>query len=174
MSRTALADATKRRDRRAWAISSSEGVSRERMKQTRAEKFSHARRLFMGDELEARRMMWPNAAAERRFLSMSLTERLTQGVKNALAAAGMPTVADCRWEIPRQAEHGDYSCNVAMTITKAARQPPRQIADAIVTYFPPMQEVTRLEVAGPGFLNVFLAPAWVATSLREVLAAGSE
>ena len=75
----------------------------------------------MRDELEASRMMWPTAAAERRFLSMSLTERLTQGVKKALAAAGMPMVGDCRWEIPRQVEHGDYSCNVAMTITKMAR-----------------------------------------------------
>jgi arginyl-tRNA synthetase len=160
--------------RHAQAISSSEVVRAGTNLEARAEKISYARRLFMRDELEASRMMWPTAAAERRFLSMSLTERLTQGVKKALAAAGMPMVGDCRWEIPRQVEHGDYSCNVAMTITKMARQAPRQIADAIVTNFPKMPEVTRLEVAGPGFLNVFLDPAWVATSLRDVLAAGSE
>ena len=104
---------------------------------------------------------------------MSLTERLTHGVQHALAAAGLPPVADCAWEVPRQAEHGDYATNVGMTSAKAARRAPRQIAEAIVKHFPAMAEVARLEIAGPGFLNVFLAPAWVATALREVLAAGA-
>ena len=39
-------------------------------------------------------------------------------------------------------------------------------------HFPPLAEVARLEIAGPGFINVFLVPAWCAASLREVLAAG--
>jgi arginyl-tRNA synthetase len=60
-----------------------------------------------------------------------------------------------------------------MTLARAARRPPRQIAEAIVKHFPAMPEVDRLEIAGPGFVNVFLAPAWVAGALREVLAAGS-
>jgi len=119
----------------------------------------------MGGELEPSRMMLRIAADERRFLSMSLTERLTQGVQTALAAAGLPPVADCLWEVPRQAEHGDYASNVAMASAKAARKAPRQIAEAIVKHFPPMPEVARLEIAGPGFVNVFLAPAWVATAL---------
>ncbi|HET7343822.1 MAG TPA: arginine--tRNA ligase [Methylomirabilota bacterium] len=103
---------------------------------------------------------------------MSLTERLTQGVQQALAAAGLPPAADCAWEVPRQAEHGDYATNAAMVLAKAARRPPRQIAEAIVTHFPPLPEVARLEIAGPGFVNVFLAPAWCARALRDVLAAG--
>ena len=119
-------------------------------------------------------MMLRIAADERRFLSMSLTERLTQGVQTALAAAGLPPVADCLWEVPRQAQHGDYASNVAMASAKAARKAPRQIAEAIVKHFPPMPEVARLEIAGPGFVNVFLAPAWVATALRDVLAAGAD
>jgi len=119
-------------------------------------------------------MMLRIAADERRFLSMSLTERLTQGVQTALAAAGLPPVADCLWEVPRQAEHGDYASNVAMASAKAARKAPRQIAEAIVKHFPAMPEVARLEIAGPGFVNVFLAPAWVATALRDVLAAGAD
>jgi arginyl-tRNA synthetase len=105
---------------------------------------------------------------------MSLTDRLTQGVQSALAAAGLPPAPDCAWEVPRQAEHGDYATNVAMTHAKTARRAPRQIADAIVTHFPPLDAVARLEIAGPGFLNVFLSPAWVAASLREVLAVGAE
>ena len=104
---------------------------------------------------------------------MTLTERLTHGVQTAMAAAGLPPVTDCAWEVPRQAEHGDYATNVAMASAKAARKAPRQIADAIVKHFPAMPEVARLEIAGPGFLNVFLTPEWVATSLRDVLAAGA-
>ena len=104
---------------------------------------------------------------------MNLTERLTHAVTTALAAAGLPAASDCAWEVPRQAEHGDYATNVAMTLARPARRPPRQIAEAIVRHFPPMPEVDRLEIAGPGFVNVFLAPAWCALALREILAAGA-
>ena len=104
---------------------------------------------------------------------MSLTERLTHAVTTALTAAGLPDVSECVWEVPRQAEHGDYATNVAMTLARSAKRPPRQIAEAIVRHFPPTPEVDRLEIAGPGFLNVFLAPAWCAQALRDILTAGA-
>ena len=103
---------------------------------------------------------------------MTVTERLTAAVRTALSAAGLPAPNDCAWEVPRQAEHGDYATNVAMVLAKPARRAPRQIADAIVKHFPPLEEVDRLDVAGPGFLNVFLSPAWTARALHEVLEAG--
>ena len=104
---------------------------------------------------------------------MTVTERLTDGVRTALAAAGLPAADECAWEVPRQAEHGDYATNVAMTLARAAKRPPRQIADAVAKNFPAMPEVARVEVAGPGFLNVFLAPTWTAGALSEILAAGA-
>src|SRR5207302_3269434 len=61
-----------------------------------------------------------------------------------------------------------------MVLAQAAKRAPKQIADLIVKNFPPMPEVERLEVAGPGFINVFLTPAWCAGALREILAAGAE
>jgi arginyl-tRNA synthetase len=76
--------------------------------------------------------------------------------------------------VPRQAEHGDYATNVAMTLARPARRPPRQIAEAIVQHFPSMPEVDRLEIAGPGFLNVFLSAAWCARALRDILVAGAD
>ncbi|HET9491698.1 MAG TPA: arginine--tRNA ligase [Methylomirabilota bacterium] len=105
-------------------------------------------------------------------MSRSITERLTEGVKTALAAAGLPEPDACLWEVPRQAEHGDYATNTAMTLARAARRPPRQIAEQIVRHFPPLSEVERIEVAGPGFLNVVLAPAWCAAALRDILSLG--
>jgi arginyl-tRNA synthetase len=103
---------------------------------------------------------------------MSLIERLTQAVQTALAAAGLPAAPECTWDVPRQAEHGDYATNAALTLARPARRPPRQIAEAIVAHFPALPEVARLEVAGPGFVNVFLAPAWCAQAVAGILAAG--
>ena len=103
---------------------------------------------------------------------MAITARLTEGVRAALAAAGLPDVPDCVWEIPRQPEHGDYATNIAMVLARTARRPPRQLAELIVKHFPPMPEIDRLEVAGGGFLNVFLAPAWCASAVRGILGAG--
>ncbi len=103
---------------------------------------------------------------------MALTDRLTDGIKTALANAGLPDVDDCVWDAPRQTEHGDFATNVALQLARPARRAPRQIADAIAAHFPAMPEVARVEVAGPGFLNVFLAPAWTAGALRDVLGAG--
>src|SRR2546427_10222251 len=127
-------------------------------------------------------IMQVNAAAQRGiFLSrgeapgtgeLPITERLTEGVRTALANAGLPEPETCVWEVPRQAEHGDYATNVAMTLARAARRPPRQVAELIVKHFPSLREVERLDVAGPGFLNVFLSPAWCTGALGEILEAG--
>ena len=105
-------------------------------------------------------------------MSESITARLGDGVRRALAAAGLPAGPECAWSVPRQAEHGDYATNAAMLLARSARKAPHQIAELIVKHFPPMPEVSRLEVAGPGFLNVFLSPTWCADNLRAILAAG--
>jgi arginyl-tRNA synthetase len=104
---------------------------------------------------------------------MTVTDRLTEAMRQALATADLPAPEDVLWEVPRQAEHGDYSSNVAMVLAKPARRSPRQIADALVKHFPRLEEVAKLEVAGPGFVNVFLSPAWTANALREILDAGA-
>jgi arginyl-tRNA synthetase len=104
---------------------------------------------------------------------MTVTERLTAAVREALSAAGLPAPEACTWDVPRLAEHGDYATNVAMVLAKPARRAPRQIAESIVAHFPRLDEVARLEVAGPGFLNVFLSAAWTAQALHEILDAGA-
>jgi arginyl-tRNA synthetase len=105
--------------------------------------------------------------------SPSVTERLSEGVQTALRKAGLPAPESCPWDVPRQPEHGDYATNVAMTLARAARRPPRQLAEQIVANFPPLPEVERLDVAGPGFVNVFLRPAWCAAEVQAILAAGA-
>jgi len=62
-------------------------------------------------------------------------------------------------ERTRDAGHGDYACNVALRLAKLAARPPRALAEAIATALPPSPILARVEVAGPGFLNFYLARA---------------
>ena len=105
-------------------------------------------------------------------MALNVTELLAGAVKTALHAAALPAPEAVAWEIPREAQHGDYATNVAMTLARPARRPPRQVAEAIVRHLPAVAAIERVEIAGPGFLNVFLAPQWCAEALREILLAG--
>jgi len=102
----------------------------------------------------------------------TITDHLATALREALTGAGLPVPDDVVWEVPREEAHGDYATNVAMTLARPAKKAPRQIAEAIATHFPKSGLVDRLEIAGPGFLNVFLAPDWCAESLKGILAAG--
>jgi arginyl-tRNA synthetase len=105
-------------------------------------------------------------------VSQGITERLTDGLRLALTRAALPDPDDCLWEVPRDPAHGDYATNAAMALARSARRPPRQIAELIVRHFPAIPEVGRIAVAGPGFVNVELAPDWCREALHDILAAG--
>jgi arginyl-tRNA synthetase len=106
-------------------------------------------------------------------MRLDITDHLTAALKEALARAGLPVPESVVWEVPRDERHGDYATNVAMTLARQARQPPPKVAAAIVTHFPQTPAVERLDVAGPGFLNVFLRSRWCADALGEILRAGA-
>src|SRR5499427_3378570 len=110
---------------------------------------------------------------QARTMPPTITDLLTEALRQALGGAGLPVPPSVFWEPPREARHGDYATNVAMTLAREARQAPRKVAEAIVSHFPKTAAVDRLEIAGPGFLNVFLSPSWCAESLREILEAGN-
>ncbi|HXJ81301.1 MAG TPA: arginine--tRNA ligase [Candidatus Methylomirabilis sp.] len=105
-------------------------------------------------------------------MPQTITEHLTDALKRALDGARLPVPEVLLWEPPRDERHGDYATNVAMTLAREARQAPRRVAEAVVQHFPETPAVDRLEIAGPGFLNVFLSPRWCAGALRDVLGAG--
>ena len=104
---------------------------------------------------------------------MAITERLTEAVKGALGRAGLPPPGEFVWEPPRQVDHGDYATNVAMVLAREAKRPPRQVAELIVRHLPELPEVARVGIAGPGFLNVFLAPDWCARQVPQILRAAA-
>ena len=79
-------------------------------------------------------------------------------------------------ERPKKAGFGDYSTNAAMLLAPALGAPPREIAERLGEKLSERlgEAVERVEVAGPGFLNVFLADAWYVGAARQVVAAGDD
>jgi arginyl-tRNA synthetase len=75
-------------------------------------------------------------------------------------------------ERPRLAEHGDWATNVALVLARAAKAPPRAVAEAMVAHLELPDWVAGVEVAGPGFVNVRLDQRWFAGLVRRVLAEG--
>lgn len=65
------------------------------------------------------------------------------------------------------AEFGDYQCNHAMGFAKSLKRNPRQIADAVVKSVSPLSAVAKLEIAGPGFINITLDQEWLARMVDQ-------
>ncbi len=75
-------------------------------------------------------------------------------------------------ERARDSRFGDFACNVALTLAKAARRKPRELAELIVARLPESAKVARAEIAGPGFINFFITAEAQRAVVGEVLAAG--
>ena len=89
---------------------------------------------------------------------------------HALLAADGPVTL----ERPRRAEFGDYSTNAALVLAPVLGGKPRELAESLGGALAErmLGELERFEVAGPGFLNLFLSDAWLTAALARVLAAG--
>ncbi|HLF41596.1 MAG TPA: arginine--tRNA ligase, partial [Acidimicrobiia bacterium] len=104
-----------------------------------------------------------------------IRDDLTSAVRAALVAAGLPDPpAGVELNPPKQRDHGDWATNVALQLAKVAGRPPRDVAASIAAALEaaPPAHLERVEIAGPGFLNLHLAPTWLHDVLRAVVAAG--
>ncbi|HEX6597132.1 MAG TPA: arginine--tRNA ligase [Acidimicrobiales bacterium] len=103
-------------------------------------------------------------------------EALESALRGALTAVGVEPPSVVPLTRPDVRDHGDWSTSVALAVAKTARRPPRELAQALadqLTADPPPY-VTRVEVAGPGFVNLWLDPAWLHDVLRAVVTEGVE
>ncbi len=82
----------------------------------------------------------------------------------------MEATVDYRVERTKDAQYGDFACNIAMLLAKSARMAPRKLAEQIVTHLPPSEFITKIEIAGPGFINLFLSPQAYHTVIKDILA----
>jgi len=93
-------------------------------------------------------------------------------VRTLAAALAAAAGADLELERPGEPEHGDYATNVALRLAGARRRAPREIAAEIAEAAAGLEVVERAEVAGPGFVNLFLRDEWFAAALGEILDGG--
>jgi arginyl-tRNA synthetase len=106
----------------------------------------------------------------------TLSQRLADAAATAAADLGMDAAEVPPPELlkPRQKEHGDWSTNIALILAPRAGRPPRAVAEAVAARIPIDDLVRRVEVAGPGFINLFLSDRWLHDLLPEILERGPD
>jgi arginyl-tRNA synthetase len=100
---------------------------------------------------------------------------LIASVTAALERAGLPVPDDGVEVTPAKSrDHGDWQTNVALVLAKPVGAKPRDIAARLVAALDanPPAHVERVEIAGPGFVNLFLAPTWLHDVLTTVMEEG--
>jgi len=107
----------------------------------------------------------------QRIATLVETALQTAATTEELVTAPFPAVVI---GIPANPEHGDFSCNIAMQIAKGERKAPRQVAETVIRQIAdPSGLLAKCEIAGPGFINFFVAPGAWQQILLEIEAEGA-
>lgn len=103
----------------------------------------------------------------------SLSEAIRNAAKQAIADGVFPVgeIPAITLEVPPKKEMGDFATNFAMQSARVFRLPPRRIAEEIVRRLS-LEELERTEIAGPGFINVFLRAEVLYEELEQAIAEG--
>ncbi|KOO49756.1 arginine--tRNA ligase [Viridibacillus arvi] len=113
---------------------------------------------------------------------MNAVEQVQHAIKEALLAAvskaGLledTSTLNIHLETPKDKTNGDYATNIAMQLTKLAKKPPRAIAEAIIENLDTTgTAIEKIDIAGPGFMNIVLRKDYLAEVITTVLAQGAE
>ena len=99
---------------------------------------------------------------------------ITQALEQIVAAGEIPELPQQEpiIERTRDAQHGDFACNIAMVLAKVARCKPRDLAEKIVAALPDSAEVSKVEIAGPGFINFYLSSDAYYALIPKILSEG--
>ncbi|EGJ1560967.1 arginine--tRNA ligase [Salmonella enterica] len=101
---------------------------------------------------------------------MNIQALLSEKVSQAMIAAGAP--ADCEPQVRQSAkvQFGDYQANGMMAVAKKLGMAPRQLAEQVLTHLDLSGIASKVEIAGPGFINILLEPAFLAEQVQQALA----
>lgn len=101
---------------------------------------------------------------------MNIQALLSEKVSQTMIAAGAP--ADCEPQVRQSAkvQFGDYQANGMMAVAKKLGMAPRQLAEQVLTHLDLSGIASKVEIAGPGFINIFLEPAFLAEQVQQALA----
>lgn len=99
-----------------------------------------------------------------------LKEKLEKTILDALHKAFPDhTGKDIIIEYPADPTHGDYSCNIALQLSKVAQKAPREVAEILIENIEKPNFIQTIEIAGPGFINFYVAPDILVGNLRAIL-----
>jgi len=104
-----------------------------------------------------------------------IRQKIVAEIEALVASGGLPAGLDTSRvtaEPPRDTSHGDIATNAAMVLAKPAGLPPRTIAERLAERLANLDDVTGVEIAGPGFINLKIADRFWQERIPEVLAAG--
>ncbi|MBU6953121.1 arginine--tRNA ligase [Hahella sp. HN01] len=101
---------------------------------------------------------------------MNLQQLLEQKISAALHAAGAPEGSPAIVKPSGKPQFGDYQANGVMGVAKALKMNPRELATKVLDVLDLGDMAEKVEIAGPGFINIFLSKDWMSQSLRQVLA----
>ncbi|XJZ27178.1 arginine--tRNA ligase [Bacillota bacterium Lsc_1132] len=94
-------------------------------------------------------------------------------IKANLAAEGQ--IPDVILEVPKDKDHGDYSTNMAMQLTRVAKKAPRMIAEELIAHFDRSKaSIDKIELAGPGFINFYMNNSYLTDLIPTILRAGEK
>ncbi|KAB7896406.1 arginine--tRNA ligase [Rouxiella sp. S1S-2] len=101
---------------------------------------------------------------------MNIQALLSEKICQALVAAGAPTDSEAQVRQSAKAQFGDYQANGVMSVAKKLAMPPRQLAEKVVALLDLAGIASKVEIAGPGFINIFLDSGFVAANADAALA----
>ncbi|AJC66196.1 MULTISPECIES: arginine--tRNA ligase [Dickeya] len=102
---------------------------------------------------------------------MNIQALLSEKVHQAMIAAGAPADSEAMVRQSAKAQFGDYQANGIMAAAKKLGMPPRQLAEKVVNTLQLDGIAAKTEIAGPGFINIFLDPQWLSAQLEHALTA---
>ncbi|MGL4269374.1 MAG: arginine--tRNA ligase [Plesiomonas sp.] len=100
---------------------------------------------------------------------MNIQALISDKVSQALIAAGAPADCDAMVRQSAKAQFGDYQANGVMAAAKRLGMAPRQLAEKVLEHLDLGAIASKTEIAGPGFINIFLNPQWVAEQAESAL-----
>ena len=91
-------------------------------------------------------------------MQTKITKAVSTAISSLQATEKLPQDLKINIQVTRSKDkaHGDFACNIAMQLAKQAQMEPRQLAELLVSSLPDDGNITKVEIAGPGFLNFYV------------------
>ena len=107
------------------------------------------------------------------MIEQDLRAWLAEGLAAAAPALGLEgELPTPELQAPKQKDHGDFATNLALALAKRVGMSPREVAEALVGALPPAGFVEKVDVAGPGFINIWTTDEWRFDVIRRIVAEG--